>query len=392
MNIIQHGGISSLTSATSINSHLPIGVYDIQFNGRTGEFELHHRPAFKMPEKVYGGVDDFAHRCLKTFGALDKGMASLLSGPKGCGKTLTAKQIALLSGMPVLCVIAPYAGPQFTAFLTDLPSKCVIFIDEFEKLYNDTDTRNSMLTLLDGASDNKHLFILTSNDANIGEFFSNRPGRVRYHKKYGELDPEVIKEMIHDMMPEGHLRDAVEALVLEQGSISPDALVSIISECLIHNEVPNDFLSYFNINTDLGGAYDAAIVVKGFKPKLGLSEEQFEKAKHFCSEQKRHGTAFAMEYYAEKAAFCEEREEVWSSTYCYPFGRDEDGDRIRTNGGKIDGCVTYARSSESEQSRHFDWKDHQIASCHKEKGEIFITLLDGTHFKFSKAKPFSRLP
>ena len=101
MKVLQDGRQFSLTQADSINPRLPVGTYDINANPQKG-FYLASRPNFVMPEKIYGGHDKFATRVLKTFNALNKGMAALLSGPKGCGKTLTAKKIAIDSQLPLL--------------------------------------------------------------------------------------------------------------------------------------------------------------------------------------------------------------------------------------------------------------------------------------------------
>jgi hypothetical protein len=44
MNLIHHGNITALTEGLAIHSSLPVQTYDVQVNGRTGEFELHHHP------------------------------------------------------------------------------------------------------------------------------------------------------------------------------------------------------------------------------------------------------------------------------------------------------------------------------------------------------------
>lgn len=384
MNIIQSGNISALTGATSINPKLSVGTYDVQFNRQTAQYELHHRPGFKLPDKVYGGQDNFSDRCLKTFKELGKGMAVLASGPKGCGKTLTAKKLGMDSGMPVLCLIEPMAGAQFTAFLTDIPNPCVIFIDEFEKLYKDVDDRNSFLTLLDGASDNKHLFVLTSNDPDIGEFFANRPGRVRYHRQYDEFDQSILMEMIADKMKKGRIRTAVEKFIERVGSVSPDVLTSLISECQIHNEPPEKFMDFFNISTELGGTYDVTIKIQGYRLKKNVPPDKVEEAVNFKDEERSSDLETARYYHSEGEAWCDKVDETWTSTFCRPFRTRNQKRNGRDGGIEVD--INYAKQSGGRDTnyRNFEFMQHQIKKMSREHGQIFIELHDGRSFHFTK--------
>ena len=380
MNLIHHGNTTALTEGVAIHKTLPTQTYDVQINGRTGEFELHHRPEFSMPDKIYGDNDVFASRCLKTFRALSKGMAVLLSGPKGSGKTLTAKRIAVESGMPVLCVNAPFSGMGFTSFLTDLPTKCVIFIDEFEKTYHERDSRDSMLTLLDGASDNKHLFLLTSNNAQIGEYFNNRPGRIRYHRQYQDLPMQVLKEMVDDKMPKGKLRASVHKMLDEMGPISPDALVSLVQECLIHNEPPEKFRDFFNVSTELSGPYDVTIATQGFTPKLGLSKAKLAQAKEFIINCITEGIGYARCYNKEGESYCDTKEEIWTARYCRAF------DECDMKRG-ISVSIYYAERQGTTLTKRFQVQPHEVKEVKRESGRIIIFTKKGERFEFEKSKP-----
>lgn len=382
MNTITHGNITKLTEADSIDAGLRTGTYDIQ-QDQFGNYELHHRPPFRLPEKIYGGHDGFSTRCLKTFRELGKGMAVLLSGNKGSGKTLTAKRMAMESGMPVLTVGAPYSGVAFNAFLTDIPCPVMVLIDEFEKLYDRGENRNNFLSLLDGASDNKHLFILTSNDPNIGEYFSNRPGRVRYHRKYSETDSRMLQEMIRDMMPEGKLREALEALVKDVGDISPDSLVCLVQECLIHQEIPAEFLSFFNIETELGGFYDVTIRCIGYVPMPKLSKARKDLAMQFLENFRENGLEYAATYYEEGMACCQPVEEIWHARRSMPFER---GCKIQN--GQFQAQVNWAERDNSKQTRNFCIAPHQVKDLRRSGGIIHVTTKDGKEFAFVKSAPY----
>ena len=379
MNTIHEGNITKLTSASAINRELRAQTYDI--NVTMAGFELHHRRPFQMPEKIYGGYDTFALRVLKTFSQLKKGMAVLLSGPKGSGKTLTAKQIAIMSEMPVLCITSQLTGSNFNAFLTEIPNPCVIFIDEFEKVYNDRESRNWFLSLLDGASDNKHLFVMTSNSDDIGEYFANRPGRVRYHKKYTSLDDKILMEMIDDNMPQGRLKKAVVKLIQEKGGLSPDALMSLITECMMHNEVPADFMEYFNIQTELTGWYDVIIDTKGLRPKPKITKKQLEQAESYIQAFNDESLAYARSYYSEGEKYTVEVNEQYSAKMTKPFK----GTQHQSNPGDLFVEVNFAEKANStKQTRRFNILHREVKSMKFDNGIIVLETKNNQVFRFQK--------
>lgn len=386
MNILRDGNTLSLTSAESIDKILKAGIYDIGMTPRG--YHLHARSEFQMPPKIYGGHDQFSTRVLKTYGALGHGMAILLSGPKGCGKTITAKQICMESKMPVLTMTAPFGGPDFVEFLTEMPGKCVVFIDEFEKLYREEEQRNQFLTLLDGACDNKHLFVMTSNKDNIGDYFANRPGRVRYHRKYQELPKDILFEMIDDKMPRGKLRTAVKELVEDMGGMSPDALVSLIQEVLIHKEVPAEFMAYFNVQNEIKGHFVVNVTTMGYTPKLGLSKKKLEEAKEFLESLSENSEAYALVYHKEGAAACNRVEETWTNEYSGAILRKFNRGQVRSDAWFY--CPWMTKSGGSpKRTRTFQYQEHEIESVKREAGVIHILAKDGTKITCEPAKPLS---
>lgn len=379
MNTIHEGNITKLTPANAINPTLKAQTYDVVAT-MTG-FELHHRRPFQMPAKIYGGYDTFAVRALKTFSKLNKGMAVLLSGPKGSGKTLTAKQIANMSEMPVLCITSQLTGMGFNAFLTEIPNQCVIFIDEFEKVYSERESRNWFLSLLDGASDNKHLFVMTSNSDDIGEYFANRPGRVRYHKKYQNLDDKILMEMIDDNMPKGKLKDAVVKLIKEKGGLSPDALMSLISECMIHNEVPAQFMEYFNIQTELTGWYDVSIETKGLRPKPKLNKKQLEDAECFINAFNEDGIGYAKSYYSSGERYTTEVNEQYFCKMTKPFR----GSQNTNQPGDCFVEINFAEKANStKNTRRFTVYHRDVKSMKFDNGIIVLETKSNQVFRFQK--------
>jgi hypothetical protein len=236
-------------------------------------FYLEKKEPFDFPSKIYGKTD-FPDRTLNTFKKLGKGMSVLLSGPKGTGKTVDAKIICKNSDMPVITVNAGFSGPNFSSFIDDLSTPCCIFIDEFEKIYFQEDDRNFFLTIMDGTSKSRHLFVLTSNSENIGEFFEGRPGRIRYHKKYDFLNDDVISEILKDRLHDQNMYDDTLKEIVKIPQLSIDSLVCIIDECNMYNEVPCKFLNFFNISYERPTYYEVTMIGKIPTPKKNLTNKQ----------------------------------------------------------------------------------------------------------------------
>ena len=386
MKVLRSANDLRLTHATSIEPLLAQGIYDLQVDNHG--YYLHSRPGFDLPEKIYGGHDTFADRALLTFAKKrekNQGMAILLSGPKGCGKTLTAKHIAMNAGLPVICLQAGFHGPDFLSWLTELPNPCVIFIDEFEKVYDSTDARNFFLGLLDGASSNRHMFLLTSNAAQIGEYFINRPGRIRYHRRYEELPFAVLQEMINDKVPEDKvvIRAALEKLISELGTISPDSLTCLIEECLMHDDVPDNFMDYFNVEDDLGGSYSVEIETRGYLIKPGLNDSDKYDAKEFINTVNSEGEAYAKRHYGDGLKHCTERIEQWSAKYCMPFQRAYDP------AGQSGGywvSINWADRPGSTSTRQFRFTERDVLKFDRRGDQVYIELRDGTKLNMNKVR------
>jgi len=275
-NYIQNGKNVRVALVDNISNNLPPGNYSIEFSPMAG-YSLNTRESFTMPSKIYGG-STFPDRVVSTFTKLDRGMSVLLSGPKGTGKTVEAKQICVASNMPVVLITDGYSGPDFKEFIESIKTPCVIFIDEFEKVYVG-DGRNEFLSIMDGVAKSRHLFVLTSNEENIGEFFTNRPGRVRYHKRYEFASDEIINEVVEDkLINKAHKADVILTLN-KLGRLSIDVITSLIEECNLYDETPKNFIDFFNVAVDKNNLFNLKLIFKAYAPKPGLSDAaNYEKA------------------------------------------------------------------------------------------------------------------
>lgn len=267
LKVLQQGQDVYLIQAESATDTLPVGNYDLSFSDMKG-FYLSKKDGFSLPEKIYGDPFAFAGRVLNTAGQLEKknrGMGVLLSGKKGTGKSITAKVIAHTSNKPVISIASAFTGQGLTTFINNIQTPAVILLDEFEKTYATEDERNYLLSLLDGMACSRHLFVLTSNDPDIGEFFDSRPGRIRYHKQYDTLDNAIIEAIIDDKVADPTLNAAIKAAAQSFFDLSPDSLICIIEEALMYNEEPDKFLEFFNVRNAESTRFQALLLVKQWK-------------------------------------------------------------------------------------------------------------------------------
>jgi hypothetical protein len=138
--------------------------------------------------------------------------------------------------------------PQFIA---NIQQEVIIFIDEFEKVYQEYSSE--VLTIMDGVykTGYKRLFLLTTNNLYINQNMLQRPGRIRYVKTYGDLELPVVKEIIDDLLLYPEFRaDCLEAISTLE-IITIDLVKAIINEVNIHVESPTKFMDVFNVTSGL---------------------------------------------------------------------------------------------------------------------------------------------
>lgn len=240
-------GTSFFPSAKVHEITLERGVYDLR-QSPAGSLYLQKRSnEFELPTKIYGLEQDFINRVLLQFSKTKRNLGVLLNGIKGTGKTVTGKIIANQTGVPIINISTAYGGiPEFISKIT---FECVIFIDEYEKVFSEDD-RGILLSAMDGTqqSSGKLLFILTTNEMRINSNLTDRPSRVRYVKNYDNMTKTQIFEIVDDILVDKTKRDAVITSISRLRILTIDLIMEILNECNTHNETPDDFMSVFNAN------------------------------------------------------------------------------------------------------------------------------------------------
>ena len=222
-------------------------IYELSFNPNRGLFLQKVRDKFELPKKVYNMDTDFIRRTIKSFQNTNRNMGVLLTGIKGAGKTITGKIIANELNLPVILITHAYGG--IAEFINSIDFECVVFIDEYEKVFPH-DERGTLLTCMDGVqtSAKKALYVLTTNSMYVNDNLLNRPSRVRYVRKYRDLEKCYITEIVNDLLiNKDHAPDTID-VISKLDSITVDLIVELIREANLHEEPASKFISIFNCN------------------------------------------------------------------------------------------------------------------------------------------------
>ena len=167
-------------------------------------------------------------------------------------------------------------------FLSGIEGDCILFLDEFEKNFSESDS--TILQIMDGVYNSKYrkVFLLTTNAMTINENMVGRPSRIRYVKEFGNLDLKVVNEYLDDALqvPEARqdLLDFIDSLTIS----TIDILKTIVNEVNIHGiEGLRRAKGFFNVVTN---EYDYSCI-RGYAyageisaDKNKFSIEEFSKA------------------------------------------------------------------------------------------------------------------
>ncbi len=214
---------------------------------------------YKFDYKLYGLESKFINRVLKTYSKTHGNLGILLNGIKGTGKTVSSKLIASEINQPIILIDRKLDGVH--TFLNTITQDITIFIDEYEKVYGDS---AQMLTIMDGALNStfRRMFLMTTNDLYVDKNLIERPSRVRYLKMFGNLKPEVVEEVIDDILEYPEMKKECISFISSLETITIDIVKAVINEVNIHEEAPSAFEDVFNVKK-IKGNYNVKLVEDG---------------------------------------------------------------------------------------------------------------------------------
>ena len=214
---------------------LPAKVYrfTVQETMQGPNYSLEYADMPKQPAKLYGNINLQKDRILRAYKTSDKNLGVLLRGNGGTGKSTLAKLIAFdvvnNFNQPVI-LVQQDSIKHLEYVLSNLKQPVMFLIDEFEKMFEETEDQGFLLTLLDGLYNNNHLFVLTANDQDrINQYFFNRPSRIRYNFYYGALGYDVYSEIINQHFDQDFASQLIGKLATIN-NLSFDIIQEIINE------------------------------------------------------------------------------------------------------------------------------------------------------------------
>jgi hypothetical protein len=230
-------------------NEIPVGVYSLAYNSGRACFYLLKEDDFTIPKKLFGDTIRHRDRIVDTFRSRNGNTGVLLAGAQGSGKSLLAKAVAIKANLPVIKITSAHSGDKFIQFLDQIQQEIVIVFDEFEKVYHKKEDQDLILTIFDGLSHGRRLFIATVNDAyKISEFMINRPGRFYYKIDFASLSNEAIEEYCKDRLgDDSDFANEIISLVPSFKLFSFDMLAAICEERLRHKESFDDIVKILNV-------------------------------------------------------------------------------------------------------------------------------------------------
>lgn len=269
---------------------LPAQVYSIRFSKMSGYFLEKHSDIEISEDKIYGVHMEKVHKVLSAFGDFKRNLGVILSGDKGIGKSLFAKLLsikAIESGLPVI-IVDEYI-PGIASFIESIEQEAMFLFDEFDKTFASDNVdegvspQAAMLSLFDGLSQGKKLFVVTCNEIReLNNYLINRPGRFHYHFRFEYPSPNEVKEYLQDKLNKEYW-EAIDEVVSfsKKIDLNYDCLRAIAFE-LNRGESFNSAikdLNIINVNSERYNIilhYDNGITARAKDIRLDLFDDSGE--------------------------------------------------------------------------------------------------------------------
>lgn len=218
MHIVESGKRYRIfNNAITTYDQLPPKTYRVDYDPETRIFSLLEAHDFEIPEtKIYGKHLDKVKKVLNSMDKMNRNLGVILSGDKGIGKSLFSKCLGLKArkkGIPVILVNEYHEG--IANFLEEIEQTVMILFDEYDKTFDEKkhNCQAEMLSLFDGVSAGKKLFVITCNEIqSLSQYLINRPGRFHYHFRFLYPTADEIRDYMEDKLDKQYY-DEIENVI-----------------------------------------------------------------------------------------------------------------------------------------------------------------------------------
>ena len=218
MHIVESGKRYEIfNNAITTYDQLPPKTYRVDYDPDTRTFSLLEAHDFEIPEtKIYGQHLDKVKKVLDAMDKMNRNLGVILSGDKGIGKSLFSKCLGLKArkkGIPVILVNEYNEG--IANFLEEIEQTVMILFDEYDKTFDEKkhNCQAEMLSLFDGVSVGKKLFVITCNEIqSLSQYLINRPGRFHYHFRFLYPTADEIRAYMEDKLDKQYY-DEIENVI-----------------------------------------------------------------------------------------------------------------------------------------------------------------------------------
>lgn len=218
MHIVESGKRYRIfNNAITTYDQLPPKTYRVDYDPETRIFSLLEAHDFEIPEtKIYGQHLDKVKKVLNSMDKMNRNLGVILSGDKGIGKSLFSKCLGLKArkkGIPVILVNEYHEG--IANFLEEIEQTVMILFDEYDKTFDEKkhNCQAEMLSLFDGVSAGKKLFVITCNEIqSLSQYLINRPGRFHYHFRFLYPTADEIRDYMEDKLDKQYY-DEIETVI-----------------------------------------------------------------------------------------------------------------------------------------------------------------------------------
>lgn len=199
----------------------PAQSYVVRFSKFEGFYLEKYVDIEVKEDRIYGAHITKVNKVLRAFERFDRNLGVILSGDKGIGKSLFAKILsieAINKNIPLIVVDSFIPG--IASYLESIDQEVMVLFDEFDKTFGEVRASDGeaspqagLLSLFDGVSGGKKLFVITCNELyKLNEYLINRPGRFHYHFRFDYPTPEEVREYLEDKLHEAYYKE-IDAVI-----------------------------------------------------------------------------------------------------------------------------------------------------------------------------------